>query len=380
MSARHRLDQVPHISPAADAWLDTEYLAIRRGVEITEGINHQLIAFDAGTGHYTRLSRSGAAILKALDGTMTGRELAARVVRPGADPESTEHIIVLFLGELRAAGLLNIPPAADDRHSQVRFARRSHMPHRALVGPRVSRLLDPVAAVLRRAPRVFALLWCAAVLLSLAAVWFAVSAPGAAERLSVSGLTWGWSVLIGTMLVQTAVHELSHAVACRYYDVPVREIGIGLLFYVVPAAYVDRTDAYRLTSRRARVVIALAGVSVDVLWLGGHALVAGHAGGQVGHAFGLLVFVQTALLVANLNPLLPTDGYHALEAGLGAVNLRARSFTALRCLVLRQPPPSWLATRSPAQRARYRMLGVICLAYALLIAGLCLRSLVVLVG
>ncbi|MEV6318451.1 PqqD family peptide modification chaperone [Streptomyces sp. NPDC051776] len=357
------------------SWLDTESPAIRPGVEIVEGINHELVAFDAESGHYTRLSRSGAVILRALDGSMTGREFTVRALRDPGDAAS-ERILTAFLEELRAAGLLTVPPAPGRGSAAARFARRSHMPRKALITGRVSVLLDPVAHMLRRAPRALAVLWGTAALLSLVAAWSVLSAPHAAERLAPTGLTWGWALVVAILLTQTVVHELCHAVVCRYHRIPVREIGIGLLFYVVPAAYVDRTDAYRLPGRGSRVAIALAGVASDVLWLGGCALLAEGAGGQTGRAMGVVVLLQIAFLLANLNPLLPTDGYQALEAGLGAVNLRARSFTVLRCLVLRQPAPSWLATRRRIARLRYVAFGLVCLGYAALVAALMLRGVI----
>ncbi|MEU6084214.1 hypothetical protein [Streptomyces sp. NPDC047108] len=366
---RHRATGEPDRS-----WLDTESPAIRPGVEIVEGINHELVAFDAETGHYTRLSRSGAAILRALDGTMTGREFTVRALGEGGGDTASGRILTDFLDELRAAGLLTVPPTPGRRSAAVRFARRSHMPRKALITGRVSVLLDPVAHALRRAPKVLAVLWGTAALLSLAAGWSVLSAPHAVERFAPAGLTWGWALVAAILLTQTVVHELWHAVICRYHGIPVREIGIGLLFYVVPAAYVDRTDAYRLPGRGSRVAIALAGVASDVLWLGCCALLARETGGQAGAALGVLVLLQVTFLLANLNPLLPTDGYQALEAGLGAVNLRARSFTVLRCLVLRQPAPSWLATRGRAARLRYVAFGLVCLAYAALVAALLLRA------
>jgi putative peptide zinc metalloprotease protein len=365
---------------AVISWLDTESPAVRPDIEIVEGINHEQVAFDPATGHYTRLSRSGAAILKALDGTVTGREFAAAVVRQGRHGSSAEQIVLAFLDELRAAGLLTVPPAAGHQQAAVRFARRSHMPRRALVTEQVNRLLDPIAGLLRRASWLFALLWVAGAVTSLWQTWSVISSPGGVGLLNLSGLGWGWALLAAVFVVQTALHELSHAITCRYYGITVREIGVGLLFYVVPAAYVDRTDAYRLTDRRSRVAISLAGVALDALWLGGYAYLATHAAGAVGQVAGILMWVQIAMLIGNLNPLLPTDGYHALEAGFGAVNLRARAFTALRCLVLRRPVPSWLAARGRGRRTTYHVFGVICLAYAALIAALTVRTLLLWIG
>ncbi|WP_338676494.1 hypothetical protein V1460_28600 [Streptomyces sp. SCSIO 30461] len=367
---------------APSSWLDTERPAARPDIEITEGLNGEPLAYDPVNGHYTRLSRSGAAILKALDGSMTGREFAFLAVRadgPGAGGHA-EQTVLDFLDELRAAGLLTIPSAKGRREAAVRFARSSHMPRRALVGPGVSVVLDPVVAVLRRAPLVFGGLWTAAAVGSLIAAGAVVASPQAADGPSLSGLGWGWALISGFMLVQTVLHELSHGVACRFNGVRVREIGVGLLFYVVPAAYVDRTDAHRLRTRGPRVVIAFAGVAVDVLWLGGWSALALTTDGGPAHLAIVMVWLQLGLLLANLNPLLPTDGYHALEAAFGAVNLRSRALTALRCQVLRQAPPSWLAARSRSQRVRYQLFGLICLVYGLVIAAFCARSLVLLAG
>ncbi|MDH2392161.1 hypothetical protein QCN29_25940 [Streptomyces sp. HNM0663] len=364
------------------SWLDTERPAARPDIEITEGLNGEPLAYDPAGGHYTRLSRSGAAILTALDGTVTGREFARRAVgagRPDADGNA-ERMVLDFLGELRAAGLLTVPPARGRQEAAVRFARSSHMPRRALVGPRVSDVLDPVAAVLRRAPGLFGVLWTAAAVGSLIAAGTVVASQAAAEGPSLSGLGTGWALIVGLMIVQTVVHELSHGVACRFYGVRVREIGIGLLFYLVPAAYVDRTDAYRLRTRGPRAVIALAGVALDMLWLGGWAVLALTASGGAAQLSVVMVWLQLGLLLANLNPLLPTDGYHALEAAFGAVNLRSRALTALRCRILRQAPPSWLAARSRSQRVRYQLFGLVCLVYALAIAVFVARSLALLTG
>ncbi|MER5885339.1 PqqD family peptide modification chaperone [Streptomyces sp. NPDC001941] len=371
-------DPAPAPAPVV-SWMDTETPAARPDIEIVEGIDHQLVAFDPVSGHYTRLSRSGAAILRALDGTHTGRQFAAAAVRSGGHGKDAEGIVLAFLEELRAAGLLTVPPEPGARSDAVRFARRSHMPRRALARESLDTVIRPIAALVGRAPRVVAALWCLAALATLWQIGRAFTAPDAVARFSPAGLTWGWALLL-LFLVQTPVHELSHAVACRHYGVRIREMGVGLLFYVVPAAYVDRTDAYRLSARRPRVVIALAGVAVDLLWAGGYALLATRADGQLAQAASLVLLLQVVLLIGNLNPLLPTDGYQALEAGLGVVNLRARAFTALRCTVRRGPRPSWLTARTRAQRAGYQVFGLVCLGYAAMVAVMLVHTVGLAVG
>lgn len=53
----------------------------------------------------------------------------------------------------------------------------------------------------------------------------------------------------------------------------------------------------------------------------------------VGSAFALASIVHFYLLAANLNPLVRTDGYHALDALVGAVNMRGRSMTFVLSIV-----------------------------------------------
>lgn len=380
-------EQHPRQDPVVESpsWLDTASPAVRPDIEIVQGANDETVAFDPRTGHYTRLSRSGAAILRALDGRLTGREFAAAVVRRSpragaAERRSAEQVVLAFLDELRAAGLLTVPPAPGRGRDAVRFARRSHLPRRPLVTEQVNRFIDPVAVVLRRAPKLVAAVWTAAALAALLQVWAVISSPDPSRGVSSISMTWGWALLVGAFLTQITAHELSHAVACRYYGVRVREIGVGLLFYVVPAAYVDRTDAYRLSGRSARVVISLAGVALDVLWIGGYAALSAYGSGQVAQVAGILMWVQLAFLFGNLNPLLPTDGYHALEAAFATLNLRSRAFAALRCAVLREPRPSWLAARSTARRIGYQVFGIVCLAYAALIVLLVVRGFALLIG
>jgi putative peptide zinc metalloprotease protein len=56
-----------------------------------------------------------------------------------------------------------------------------------------------------------------------------------------------------------------------------------------------------------------------------------------------IVFLSLLLMLArNLIPLLPTDGYHALEAATGELNLRRRAWSEMRV---------WLADRRMSGRS-----------------------------
>jgi putative peptide zinc metalloprotease protein len=168
---------------------------------------------------------------------------------------------------------------------------------------------------------------------------------------------------VGLFLVQVLIHESSHAVVAQVLKVPVRGLGVALLFFFMPLAYVDRTDAYRLRHRRGRALLALAGPLADGWVMGATGIVASVAHGTVASLAAALLVVQGLSLATNVNPLLPSDGYSAIEAATGLVDPRGRALALVRHAVRRQPLPSYLAHQSPAARRAYLTYGGACLAY-----------------
>ncbi|WP_306054869.1 site-2 protease family protein [Natronococcus wangiae] len=72
--------------------------------------------------------------------------------------------------------------------------------------------------------------------------------------------------VIGALVIATVVHELGHAIACRREGVPLREVGVALLFGVVPlAAYVLPGEELDDASRQARLRVFAAGVANNLV-------------------------------------------------------------------------------------------------------------------
>lgn len=153
------------------------------------------------------------------------------------------------------------------------------------------------------------------------------------------------------------VHEFGHALATHTFGCRVPTMGIAFLV-LWPVLYTDTTDAWRLTSRRQRLVITAAGMMAELalavlatyLWL---LLPEGMLRSAV---FLLATTTWILTLGINLNPLLRFDGYFLLSDILDMPNLQARSFALarwqLRRWILgdRRPPPE------PFERRRQRML------------------------
>jgi len=350
---------------AATDPLRTTPLELIDGIESLIGANGEPMLYDAESGRYTRLSASGVRVVGLFDGERTGDDLIALLARgDGEERERRERSVLQFLAELRQAGLLTLPPVEEARRERAaRAAGRELLWRKPLVRD-VGTRLEPAAALLRRAPR-RPLLATLALLLVTAAV-FVVLALSAG--LPDPGGTI-WPIVIALLIMQLAVHETSHALVSRFHGLNVREAGIGLLFYFWPIAYVDRTDAYRLRERSKRASIVLAGPAADLLFAGTCALVALLSHGDLSDTARTIVLVECFGIMATFNPLLPSDGYHAVEAASGELNLRSRAFSYLGHRITRVPAPSALASVSPGRARFYLLFAVACVAYVCVLCG-----------
>lgn len=347
-------------------------LRLADGVEQLIGANDEPMLFHAPSGRYTRLSRAGLRVVGLLDGVRTADDLVALLAR-GDDEQRArrEQSVLRFLSELRQAGLLTLPPLPEDRRRRAARASGGELLWRKPLLRDVGVRLEPAAALLRRVPPALLRALIALALVLAAALVVAVLSGGLPDT---TGATWG--IVVALLLVQLAFHEASHALVSRYHGVAVREAGVGLLFYFWPIAYVDRTDAYRLRERSKRASIVLAGPACDLLFAGGYAVVALLADGAVADTARALVVVECFGILATFNPLLPSDGYHAIEAASGELNLRSRAFGYVGHRLTRVAAPSALA-HVTARRARFYVLfAALCVAYVVVLcAGMALTLL-----
>lgn len=356
---------------SADGWLLDKPLRLLDEVEALEGANGEHLLFHPGRGSYTRVTPAGVKLTRLLDGRRTGDEIARALSREtGPNPA-----VVRFLSELREAHLLNVPAPAEAWRRRV--ARRSAAEHllRIPLTRRPDAALAPLARALGRLPRRTLL---ALALALLAALGLAVAAVLGISAWPIHGAFW--PAIVAVLLVQLLCHETAHALVAQLYGVPSREAGIGLLFYFWPIPYVDRTDSYRLRGRAARAAIVLAGPANDLLWAGTWGVVALLADGPVRATAEVLVALDLIVVAATLNPFLPTDGYQAIEAGLGELNIRGRAFSYLAHRLTRTPLPSHLSRTSRRRAVAYVAFSLACVTYVVALVVTVLLGLARLVG
>ncbi|MFI6499652.1 hypothetical protein [Nonomuraea typhae] len=346
---------------------------LRPELEVIHGMDDIPLIFDPITGTYHRITRAGEVVLSYIDGTRTRSELMDLFVNHKPDGATAiRRQVGDFLASLEDSGLLegaSLPPQAQEVTKRV---RRSRLMPRVVITRSLPVLLEPVARLLRVLPS-----------------WVPTGLFGAG---AVVGFAFGFHTLFATtpnlmriigppflvaaalQLVLVLFHETAHALVAQVLRVPVRGMGVALLFYFMPVAYVDRTDAYRVKSKSGRVTLAMAGIMSDGWWCGVVGLVAFATDGFVQHTAAFLLGMQLIGLIINLNPLLPTDGFVALETLAGSVDARGRAFALLKCLLLRRPLPAHLAAMSQGSRVRHIVYGTISLLYTCFLAYGILRA------
>jgi len=126
-------------------------------------------------------------------------------------------------------------------------------------------------------------------------------------------------------------HELGHAYMAKHFGCRVPTMGVAFLV-LAPVLYTDVTDAWRLPSRRERILVSAAGMIVELaiaaiatfLW----------AFLPDGVLRSACFFIATASwvlsLAVNLSPLMRFDGYYLLSDLWRISNLQPRAFAILR--------------------------------------------------
>jgi putative peptide zinc metalloprotease protein len=305
-------------------WL-SEPLRGREDIEFLRGLDGRPLLYDPRRRQYVLVSPAGAGIVGLLDGHLTGYELADLAGGIGVSGHHQPEDVLRFLTELRDAGLLDGWQAMATGKAETLgwIASGARLLVRLPLTISLSRPLEQICRLVDRIPRVARL---SVLLLVTALLPLCVAAALAQGHSRPPVLLW---MLLPLSIAQMVSHELSHAFMCQRYGVPVRDAGVGLLFNLVPVAYVDRTDAYRLRERRQRVFIALAGPFNDLLWAGAYAVLSLSAHGDAAQLGQWGLLLALVVVANNLNPLMPSDGFQALEAGLGFINLRGRVIATL---------------------------------------------------
>jgi putative peptide zinc metalloprotease protein len=195
---------------------------------------------------------------------------------------------------------------------------------------------------------------------------------------------WDWVLFYFLFFGIGAIHELGHGLTTKAFGGDVREIG-GMLLYFSPALFCNTNDAWTFEKRAHRLWVTFAGPWVEMMIAGIAAIVwVTTEPATFINKLAFLTVLSAGILavLANLNPMLPLDGYYALSDYLEIPNLRRRSFEYTGWLgkrfllgVKAAEPPA-----TPRERRVFIIYGISALFYSIFIAVVSAVWLVLVIG
>jgi putative peptide zinc metalloprotease protein len=293
------------------------------------------VAKDRVSNRAHRFSPGVYAVLMRMDGRNTLEFIWMQVVDLFGEDAPSQDQVIHLLSQLYSLDLIQVDHVVDldelaDRSG--RWRRRQAM--QRFQNPLFFRipLFDPeyfLAATLHLVRPLFspigALAWVALV------GWFCVQAVvnwealtgGLADRvLATDNLV----LLFVIFPLLKIVHELGHAYATKISGGEVHEIGIMFLVFM-PAPYVDASDSGAFPRSRDRILVASAGMLVELMIAAGAMVIwlAVEPGLVRSLAFNTMLIASVSTLIFNGNPLLRFDGYYILCDLIEIPNLATRA-------------------------------------------------------
>lgn len=126
------------------------------------------------------------------------------------------------------------------------------------------------------------------------------------------------------------IHEFGHAITAKHYGCEVYKGG-AMLYYGLPAVFVDTTDVW-MFGKRARLAVTWAGSYTGYIIGGGLAMIVYFTPNLPPQtAIAMLQVASSSIFITTLNilPLLKLDGYYILSDALEIPRLRERSMEFL---------------------------------------------------
>ena len=289
------------------------------------------------------LTPSAYLLVGLMDGERTTHAIWEEAARQLGDDCPTQDETIRLLGMLYFADSLACGVSPDTAEMFRRSERReSGEQWRKVLHPLSLRLplLDPNAFLTRWVEWVRplfsvygAVAWCLVVGAALAlgaSHWTELTEDAGSRLLSGQSLLLLWLVY---PLVKV-LHELGHGFAARVWGAEVHEMGVMFLV-LMPVPYVDASAANVFPDKRKRMVVAAAGILVE-LFLAALALLvwlAVEPGLVRSLAYSVIWISGASTLLFNANPLLRFDGYFLLADWLEIPNLGGRSNQYLGYLI-----------------------------------------------
>jgi len=300
---------------------------------------------DPSTQRYHRFTPDAHLPIGLMDGRRTVQEIWEIACERLGDDAPTQDEIIVLLGQLYGADVLQCDVPLDVGELLTRYDRQQlkkwQQRAASIFSWRIP-LFDPERFLQATLPLVRplfswggALVWLAVVVpaIALAVIhWTDLSNDFVGRTLSAQSALIVWLVF---PLLKT-LHELGHAYSVKVFGGEVHDMGIMVLV-VTPVPYVDASAASAFPGKWQRVLVGAGGMLVEVFLaaIAVYVWVAAEPGLLRGVAYNVIAIAGISTVLFNANPLLRFDGYHILVDAIEIPNLRQRATTYLSYLVER---------------------------------------------
>ena len=315
-----------------DQWLDAQ-LSLRPELKFdvrNENSKTFVVIEDPVRSKYFQIGTREYRFIASIDGKQSTAEIleAMKQVRRDGDVPFDKESAKAICQWLVQSNLA-VNDAADNSkrlHQQAASIRRAKL--MGILNPISARftLFNPNTILTKVQPYMcwmfsmwFAVLWCFVAVWASTVIYQNWDQMGAASTGILSGYSWIWLLLIWVLL--KVIHETAHGVACRRYGGEVPEAGVLLLLFT-PMAFVNVTSMWRFGSRWHRMVVAAAGMYVE-LFLSFIAVIvwSRSTGTTADVSFNVFLMASVTTILFNANPLMRFDGYFLLSDALNVPNL-----------------------------------------------------------
>ena len=335
---------------------------------------------DPSTQRYHRFTTDSHLPIGLMDGRRTVQEIWEVACERLGDNAPTQDDMIVLLGQLNAADVLDCDVPLDVRELLTRYDKQQMKKWQQRAASIFSwriPLFDPERFLQATLPIVRplfswggAVLWLAVVVPAIALVaiyWTDLSNDFLGRTLSPQSAMIAWFVFP----LLKGLHELGHAYAVKVHGGEVHDMGVMVLV-VTPVPYVDASASSAFPGKWHRVLVGAGGMLVEVFLaaIAVYVWVAAEPGVLRAVAYNVIAIAGISTILFNANPLLRFDGYHILVDAIEIPNLRQRATTYFQYVVERygfgrrdaEPPAA-----SPGEKRWFTGFSILSFLYRVLV-------------
>ncbi|HEX8772740.1 MAG TPA: hypothetical protein VF735_03975 [Pyrinomonadaceae bacterium] len=332
--------------------------------EQVEGEQTRYVVRNRATARYFLLKPIEYQIFRRFEGTYTPAEIA-RGEGQKSGPRPSLPSLVKFLTKLDTLGLIarGGGDGEDEAQGAAKPSRGLYMKFPLFDPDSLLKWLDERIGRALTRPYIIA----SFVVMSIVALLLLARRAEIVPYTARIHAEYGVLLIMLVVVAVTVMHELSHGLACKHFGGDVREIGVLLIFYAIPAFYCNVTDIYRLGRKQERLWVIFAGIyfQLTVGALGALLWLVATPQTRLADLGFLVFFAGTLNVFVNCNPLIKLDGYYALSQLLGVQNLQAYSAAYVRSAVMRWLGRETAPLAGPQRPVLYVTYWAASLAYTL---------------